>query len=164
MNVPFAALRMHFPDVLNVGKAELFRWIGHPENIADTNFDNTCAVRLSLALLGTGFSNPGTYHVLDGKYKGRTIETRQRILSNWLVQHLAVPEKYAGGSAAKDGIGTRHGIISFFKLHGPTDNQGHIDIVMPDRWGYFRCGFENEDAQIYACYWDAVEVWFWPLK
>jgi hypothetical protein len=161
---PFASLRMHFPDVLNVGKAEIFHWIGYPENIPDANFDNTCAIRLSLALLGAGFPNPGTYPVRAGKYKGRAIETKQRKLSHWLAQQLGQPAKYKGGPAAKDGIGARHGIISFFKLHGQTDNQGHIDIVMQDRWGYYRCGHENEDSKIYSCYWDSVDVWFWPLK
>jgi hypothetical protein len=162
--VPFASLRMHFPDVINVGKAEIFHWIGYPENIQDANFDNTCAIRLSMALLGAGFPNPGTYPVKAGKFKGRMIETKQRKLSHWLARQLGQPEKYDGGSAAKAGIGARRGIVSFFKLHGSTDNQGHIDIVMPDRWGYFRCGHENEDSKVYTCYWDSVEVWFWPLR
>lgn len=110
-----------------------------------------------------GFPNPGAWPVLGGNFKGRAVETKQRKLSNWLVRHLGQPEKYKGGPDAKAGIGARHGIVSFFQLHGPADHQGHIDIVMMDRWNkYQRCGSNNDDAG--GCYWDAVDVWFWPLK
>lgn len=162
MKVPFEAVRSHFPDTVSVGREELLQWIGRPELIADLNFANTCAIRLSMALLGAGFPNPGTWPVLGGKFKGRAIETKQRKLSNWLVHQLGQPEKYKSGAGAQSGVGSRHGIISFFHLHGPTDHQGHIDILMMDRWNnYQRCGSNNDDAG--GCYWDAVEVWFWPL-
>ncbi len=163
MKVPFEAVRMHFPDKVSITSAEIYQWIGHPENIGNPNFENTCAIRLSLALLGAGFPSPGTYPVRAGKFKGRTIETSQRKLSNWLKGQLGPPEQYKGGGEARKEIGKRHGIISFFKLHGETDRQGHIDIVMIDRWNeYLRCGNNNDDAG--GCYWDAVDVWFWPLK
>lgn len=163
MKVPFAALKMHFPDTFNVSLEELYQWIGYPENVTDPNFKNTCAIRLSLALLGAGFPNPGTYPVKAGKFKGRSIETRQRKLSNWLVRQIEQPEKFKSGEEAKAKIGNRNGIISFFQLHGPTDHQGHIDIVMLDRWQkYLRCGNDNADQG--GCYWDSVEVWFWPLR
>ncbi len=54
MKVPYAKLRMHFPDTDSVGREELYHWIGYPENITDPNFYNTCAIRMSLALLGAG--------------------------------------------------------------------------------------------------------------
>lgn len=162
MNVSFEAVRAHFPDTVSISREELLQWIGRGDLIPDANFQNTCAIRLSMALLGAGLPNPGIWPVLDGKFKGRAIETKQRKLSTWLARHLAQPEKYKGGAAAKIGVGARHGIISFFQLHGPTDNQGHIDIIMMDRWNkYQRCGSSNDDAG--GCYWDAVDVWFWPL-
>jgi hypothetical protein len=163
MKVPFAKLRMHFPDTESVGLEELYHWIGYPENIKDANFANTCAIRLSLALLGAGFPNPGIYPVKAGKYRGRMIETKQRKLSNFLVQQLGQPEKYKSGQEAQKKIGARSGIISFFQLHGPTDRQGHIAIVTVDRWGYFRCGNESPESPT-GCYWDAVDTWFWPLR
>jgi hypothetical protein len=163
MKVPFAALRMHFPDRFNVSREELYHWIGYPENIENPNFENTCAIRISLALLGAGFPNPGTWPIKAGKYKGRMIETRQKKLSNWLVRQLGQPEKFKSGQEAQAKIGTRNGLISFFKLNGPIDNQGHIDIVMIDRWGkYLRCNNDNADQG--GCYWDAVSIWFWPLR
>jgi hypothetical protein len=155
MKVPYEAVRRHFPDNVNISREELYQWIGYPENINDPGFYNTCAIRVSLALLGAGFPSPGTYPVKAGKYKGKMIETRQRLLNKFLVGHLGKPEEYKGGPEAKTKIGARRGFISFFQLNGPTDNQGHIDLVAVDKWGYFRC----EDG----CYWGAVTVWFWPL-
>jgi hypothetical protein len=58
MKVPFAVLRMHFPDTDSVSLEELWQWLGYPENIKDINFSNTCAVRMSLALLGARLSKP----------------------------------------------------------------------------------------------------------
>jgi hypothetical protein len=154
---------MHFPDPDSVPLEELWPWLGYPENTQDMNFSNTCAVRMSLALLGAGFPSPGTYPVKAGKYKGKSIETKQRNLSTWLVRHLGEPEKYKGGAEAQKAIGPKRGIISFFQLHGPTDRQGHIALVAMDRWQTFRCGRELEDGPT-GCFWDSVEVWFWPLK
>jgi len=31
MKVPFAKLRMHFPDTQSVSPEELYHWIGYPE-------------------------------------------------------------------------------------------------------------------------------------
>lgn len=162
MNVPFAKLRMNFPDTNSVSLEELWQWLGYPENIPNVNFSNTCAVRISLALLGAGYPNPGTYPVLAGKYKNRMIETRQRKLSNWLARQIGQPEKYKTGTDAQKAIGKRRGIVSFFQLHGPTDNQGHIAIIAIDRWETYRCGNEREDSPT-GCFWNAVEVWFWPF-
>ena len=88
MIVPFATLRKHFPDTQSITPDELYHWIGYPENIGNPNFLNTCAIRLSLALLGAGFPNPGAWPVKAGKFKGRKIETRQRRLGLWLVGQL----------------------------------------------------------------------------
>lgn len=163
MTVPFEAIRSHFPDPVSVPREALLQWLGRGELIPDVHFANTCAIRLSMALLGAGLPNPGSWPVLAGKFKGRAIETRQRALSHWLAHRLGRPETYRSGRAAQQRIGARHGIISFFHLHGPNDRQGHIDIVLMDRWhAYQRCGSNNDDAG--GCYWDAVEVWFWPLK
>lgn len=163
MRVPFSTLRMHFPDTDSVCLEELWQWLGYPENVKDINFSNTCAVRMSLALLGAGLPSPGSYPVKAGKYKGRSIETKQRKLSNWLARELGGPEKFKSGLEAQKAIGTRRGIISFFQLHGPTDRQGHISIVAADRWQMFRCGPEREDSPT-GCYWNSVEIWFWALK
>ncbi|MCC6072393.1 T6SS effector amidase Tae4 family protein [Massilia sp. GCM10020059] len=111
MRVPLATLRVHFPDKQNVEPEELYHWIGYPENVGNPNFENTCAIRLSLALLGAGYPNPGGWPIKAGKYKGRAIETKQRKLSNWLVRQLGQPEKFKNGLEAESKIGTRRGIV-----------------------------------------------------
>jgi len=164
MKVPYANLRMHFPDTDSVGRDELYHWIGYSENINDPNFYNTCAIRMSLALLGAGYANPGEWPIKAGKYKGRAIETQQRRLSAWLTRHIAQPEKFNGGQEAERAIGDRRGIVSFFSIYGDALPQGHIAIVAKDRWGrYLRCGNEI-DGTATGCYWSSREVWFWALK
>lgn len=164
MKVPYASLRMHFPDPDNVSRDELYQWIGYPENIKDPNFYNTCAIRMSLALLGAGYPSPGAYPIKAGKYMGHSIETQQRKLSNWLVRHVGVPEKFVGGQQAERAIGDQRGIVSFFSIYGDHNPQGHIAIVSRDRWGqYLRCGHELDGTET-GCYWSSREVWFWPLK
>ena len=143
MKVPYANLRMHFPDTDSVGRDELYHWIGYPENITDPNFYNTCAIRMSLALLGAGYPNPGRWPIKAGKYRGRSIETRQRALSAWLVRQVGQPVKFKSGQEAERTIGSQQGIVSFFSIYGDQNPQGHIAIVSRDRWGrYLRCGNE----------------------
>lgn len=164
MKVSYAVLRTHFFDTNNVSRDELLRFIGRPELIPSPDFQNTCAIRLSLALLGAGFPNPGNWPVPGGRYKGRAIETRQYRLSNWLARHLGQPEKFKSGTEAEEKIGSRRGIISFFNIYGDSNPQGHIAIVAKDRWGmYIRCGQEIDGTPT-GCYWTAREVWFWPLE
>ncbi|XYJ09449.1 T6SS effector amidase Tae4 family protein [Telluria sp. B2] len=164
MKVPYANLRMHFPDTDSVGREELYHWIGYPENITDPNFYNTCAIRMSLALLGAGYPNPGRWPIKAGKYRGRSIETRQRALSAWLVRQVGQPVKFKSGQEAERAIGSQQGIVSFFSIYGDQNPQGHIAIVSRDRWGrYLRCGNEINGTAT-GCYWSSREVWFWPLK
>ena len=163
MRIPYNQIRRHFPDTQSVGPDELYHWIGYPENIGDPNFANTCAIRLSLALLGAGYPNPGAWPIKAGKYKGRAIETRQVKLSRWLMRQIGQPEKFKNGKEAEAKIDTRRGIVSFFNIYGDDIAQGHIAIVAKDRWGYYlRCGPEV-DGTATGCYWNSKEVWFWPL-
>ena len=163
MHAPlFATLRKHFPDPERMGIEELYRWIGYPENAVDISFANTGAVRMSLALLGAGFPNPGLFRVKAGRYKGRMLETRQRMLCDFLTRQLEAPEKYSNGQDAEQLIGSRHGIIAFFQLHGPADNPGHMALVERTTWDSFRAGTPGGDRPG-GCFWDAVDVWFWPF-
>ncbi|GAB3466010.1 type VI secretion system amidase effector protein Tae4 [Massilia terrae] len=164
MKVPYNLLRMHFPDIQSVTRDELFQWIAYPENVKNPNFENTCAIRLSLASLGAGYPNPGNWPIKAGKYKGRAVETKQRALSQRLVHFLGQPEKFLSGSQAETAVGSRHGIVSFFSIYGDANRQGHIAIVAQDRWGmYLRCGNEIDGTDT-GCYWHSSEVWFWPLR
>jgi hypothetical protein len=156
-SLPFSVLRSNFPAKARVKPQELYESIGHPEKLAIAGWDNTCAVRMSLALVRSGIAiSPGYLTINADKNKGARIESRQKRLSEFLARKWGAPEKYAGGAAAKKGIGKRRGVISFFQLLGPTDQQGHIDLVSPDDWTELACAND--------CYWGSVEVWFWPMK
>jgi Type VI secretion system (T6SS), amidase effector protein 4 len=155
--IPYAVLAANFPRKKDVSGSALYESIGYPEYAHHAMWENTCAIRMSLALLGAGIAiSPGRISIKVGKYKGRFIEPGQARLSAFLVRTIGQPEKYKGGTAARAGIGQRRGVISFYKLWGGTDSQGHIDLIAADEWGQILC---SDD-----CYWSSVEVWFWPLK
>lgn len=158
MRISFAILRANYPSKQSITKDDLYGSIGHKELAKDINWDNTCAVRVSLALIAAGVPVPGHMRVNAGRYKGRRFQPGQVKLSNYLAQSsvLGTPEKYRGSATAIMAIRRRNGIISFFGLRGETDSQGHIDILFADEYGDPTCGN--------SCFWSASEVWFWPLK
>jgi len=154
---PYAALRMHYPDKHSVIAEELFAWIGHPDFVGLPAWENTCAIRMSLALNAVGILTPCARLVVEaGKLRGRQLQPSQRELSRYLARSSVwgEPERFAEGTLAKSGIGARRGVVSFFGLWGGSDTQGHIDLVAPGGWGP-AC---EED-----CYWSSTSVWFWPL-
>jgi hypothetical protein len=153
---PFSVLLGAFPLKTTVTKEALYLSIGHPEYVNDGRMLNTCAVRLSVALVAAGVPiSPGNITVQAGKYVGRRLESGQARLSNVLLRLWGAPEKFAGGPSAKKGIGTRRGVICFHHLWNAEDPQGHIDLVSPDSWDQAACADD--------CYWKATEVWFWQL-
>ena len=154
---PYAVLRSKYADRRSVTAEELYRWMGYPPDMAkDPTYENTCAIRMSLALVRCGVPvTPGRLRVLAGECKGKMVEPGQANLSRMLVRQWGFPEKYKGGPIAMKGIASRNGVISFYHLWGPTDRQGHIDLVAPFGGDNLAC---EED-----CYWSSTEVWFWPL-
>ena len=155
----FVSLRANYPDKLGTPPDKLYEEIGRPDLSTDPNWKNTCAVRISLALVKSGVTiKAGHMTIMTGKHKGRKIEQNQARLSRYLSQRsvLGEPEKYEGGAAAAKGIGSRRGIVSFFKLNGHAGSQGHIDLVQPSTGGYHACASR--------CFWTSAEIWFWPLN
>lgn len=158
LKISFSTLQSKYPRRVTVPTNELYASIGLPHLAKDMNWDNTCAVRVSLALIGAGVQVPGHMTIKAGPYKGRTFQPGQSKLSKYLAQPwvLGVPEKFRASRDALLGVRGRSGIISFFNNGGASDPQGHIDIVSPDDFNDPTCGN--------ACYWSAVEIWFCPLK
>jgi hypothetical protein len=153
----YAVLAANYPKKSGMDAAALYSSIGHPEYAENMYMQNTCAVRVSIALLGAGIQPfPGHMTIKAGKWKGRRVEQSQRRLSEFLMHHIGKPEVYASGYEASMKIGMRRGIVSFFGLNSATDTQGHIDLVEPANHNDLRC--------LGACYWSAREVWFWPLN
>jgi hypothetical protein len=135
---PYAALRAAFLQRNEVPMPALYASIGHPEYVTDGKMINTCAVRLSVALVACGVPiQPGNLTVLAGKHMGARLES-------------------GSGPAARQALRNQRGVINFHQLYGATDQQGHIDLVAPDTWGEAICADD--------CYWQSVEVLFWPLK
>lgn len=155
----FLAVSDAYPTKVPYDRAKLFELIGWDDLVANSNYENTCAIRVSIGLLGAGMTIPGRMKINKGNLKGKLIEPGQARLSNILARKsmLGAPEKFKGGTAAEKAIGMRRGIVSFWRIH-PTwvgDNQGHIDLVSPGGRGFLACRGQ--------CFFDAMEVWFWPL-
>lgn len=151
----FAVLKSHHMGY-QVTVPEVYDSIGHPELAIDPDWGNTCAIRMSIALVAAGIkirTGPARLRIKIGPYKGEQLEPSQHTLSKFLAHEIGKPEKYKSGEDARNTIAWRKGIISFFQLHG--SNQGHIDLVSVVDWGAVQCSSH--------CYWDSREVWFWPL-
>lgn len=159
--IPFAVLMKEYPRKRDIDHDALFRLLGWDDLIKNPTYANTCAIRVSLALLRAGVHIPGgRLQVKTGAHKGKMIEPGQARLSMILSRPtmLGVPEKFSGGPAIGEGIGQRSGIVSFFRLIPGIHEGGHIDIVSPllGGAGALACGTD--------CYWTSKDVWFWALK
>lgn len=157
MKPPFILLARHYPSNRNVPQEDLFREIGWDDLIGHPSYVNTCAIRVSLALIKAGTNVRGRMAIKKGSFKGKTIEPGQAKLSFMLSEtaYLGKPEKFKA-SEAEDAIGERKGVVAFWKIPGYLNGQGgHIDIVAPASGGLRACGS--------GCYWDSSEVWSWDL-
>lgn len=66
-------------------KKKLYEEIGYDiDNLVKQNpgYENTCAIRMSLALIKAGISFTGRLQVKSGQYKGRTIEPGAKLLAD----------------------------------------------------------------------------------
>lgn len=159
MNVAFSVLMKNYPRKRDVPAAVLFRELGWDDLIGNPSYENTCAIRVSLALIRSGLTIPGGRIPIKkkGQFKGKMIEPGQAKLSAILSRPsmLGKPQKYSGPRAFVE-IGSRSGIVSFFRLTPGVYEGGHIDIVSPMSGGVSACGT--------GCYWTSAETWFWPLR
>lgn len=159
MNLTFAAVRGNFYPATSVKRETLFREIGWSDLTDNKAYWDTCAIRMCLALIKSGMTIPGRMPINAGTYKGKLIEPGQKALSEILSRRhvLGKPEVFKTVDAENE-IGSRHGIVSFFKIpsdSGADTNQGHIDLVR------FESNFRTCSS---ACYFAARQVWFWPLS
>lgn len=156
----YALVQAHFPTPKDVPASKLFELIGHPEKARDPLWHNTCAIRISLALICAGMSIPaGLLYIKASsgvykQYKGRSLEIKQEALAALLTREWGEPDRF-GAALMLERIAGRSGVIRFLNLWGPYDPQGHIDLVAPDQWNRLACQG--------SCYQHAVEVWFWEL-
>lgn len=154
----FAAVRSGYPQKRLVSQHALYTELGYPDRAVGMAWVNTCAIRVSVALVRAGLRLQGQTTIKAGAHKGLKIEHNVRRLANHLALKLGPPEKYKGSKASKAAIAEkgRKGIVAFFRLYGVNDEQNHIDVVGPGAGGYAECSSD--------CYWGAMETWFWPLR
>ncbi|MGO4765323.1 T6SS effector amidase Tae4 family protein [Cupriavidus sp. 2KB_3] len=154
MKPAFMAVQSNYQSRKTVIKEQLFAEIGWEDLIPKPEYNNTCAIRVSLALIKCGFTLNGRIAIKKGKYKGKLIEPGQAKLARMLAerQYLGPPEIFPRDDALRS-IGSRRGVIAFWNIPDYMSGRGgHIDIVTG---AYQACGS--------TCFWDATTIWFWPL-
>ena len=157
----YDALKSHYPSSnprsdAYVSQRDLFEAIGWDAFIGNPNYQNTCAIRVSLALVRAGASiSPKSHNVLSGPNAGKGIEVNMARLARLLAGpgYLGAYEVLEGrslGSARQ----ARQGIIAFHGIAGYAGG-GHIDLVD---------NHDTGDRCASSCYFGSEEVWFWPLR
>lgn len=155
MKPNFVTLRGNFSPA-SILRATLYKEIGWDDLTNNPTYFDTCAIRMSLALIKSGMVIPGRMPIKAGMHTGKLIEPGQARLSKILARpsFLGKPETFKTADA-ESGVGQRTGIISFFDIDPSSDTQhGHIDLVRPEN-NFRRCSN--------SCYWTASSVWFWEL-
>jgi hypothetical protein len=115
---------------------------------------NTCATRLSLALLKAGVSFDGRLKIKSGKFKNKRIETGAKLLADQLMKpHVFGKPKIYNPSEFIKNTNGKNGVVFFWKVTGYGG--GHIDLVE----------VSNLIASCNSnCYFDSKEIWFWELN
>ncbi|WP_145648449.1 T6SS effector amidase Tae4 family protein [Pseudoduganella lurida] len=155
----YAVVRSNFPTRARYPRERLLTEVlGWEDLLENHSFVDTCAMRVSTALALSGVKLIGSrMKGKGGAARDRMIEPGQAKLSHILRRIWGAPERYRSEAAARDGIGKRSGVISFFRIHPEaTVSQGHIDLVEPRSNGFSECATQ--------CFFGAAEIWFWPLK
>ena len=114
----FAEFKKNFPaDKTDV----FFKEMGWDKLIGDKNYENTCAMRVSVCLVRLGMSFPtGEIKILKGKHKGKRVKIRWNELENVLTKAWGKPTAVTPTTA--EGCKKYQGVIVFEKL--PADDQG----------------------------------------
>ena len=105
----FIKLRDNYASVAAVDQAALFREIGWEDLIGKDSFANTCAIRVSLALIKAGVKVKGRMAIRRGPFKGALIEPGQAKLAHMLASPsmFGVPEKFAAMRPSKASASAR---------------------------------------------------------
>ncbi|RYY73043.1 MAG: hypothetical protein EOO52_19420 [Gammaproteobacteria bacterium] len=135
---------------------DVYTEIGY--NIADlmkqnSGYANTCATRMSLALLKSGVTFSGRLPIKAGTFKNRKVETGAKLLADQLLLPSVLGKpKFLEPAKAASLLQDERGIIFFWKITGYEG--GHIDLIET-----------NNKIQICNshCYFNCKEVWFWSL-
>ncbi len=137
-----------------MGGEELYNLIGYDiEKLKKQNpgYANTCAVRMSLALIKSGIQFAGRLKIKDGPYKGRMIEPGAKLLADQLAKpQLFGRPKLLSPSNAVAHLSGKKGVVLFWKITGYGG--GHIDLIETSSSAVHVCNS--------ACYFLSKEIWF----
>ncbi|MDO5528040.1 MAG: type VI secretion system amidase effector protein Tae4 [Paracoccus sp. (in: a-proteobacteria)] len=156
-DIPYATLKANYASSNTaqgnfVSQRDLFTEIGWEEFLGNPNYRNTCAIRLSLAIVKSGREvRLGSHRILKGPHQGKRVEVGMKRLAALLATPawLGKPETLSARTPVNDLRG-RRGIIAFHGIPGFSGG-GHIDLIDPAE------GCASD------CYFGAGELWFWPL-
>lgn len=124
-------------------------WSSYPpmQMPCDGGYDNQCAIRLSIALMGAGFSFAGYTEPRCRHGHARGAESLAQFLTR-----SARPERFAP-AVAQSRVSGRTGILFFRNLAGFRGGQGdHIDV------------WDGAATKTGAYFSGSQEVWFWPVQ
>ena len=140
-----------------ISREDVYKEIGYnADELIKQNpaYKNTCAVRMSLALLKAGVHFSGRMKIKDGAHKGKMIEPGAKLLADQLARPILfgrpalLPPKDALAR-----LSGKKGVILFWKITGYGG--GHIDLIDM-----------STTVQVCnsVCYFSSKEIWFWPLQ
>lgn len=139
-----------------VSGADLYAEMGidHEELIKQNPaYINTCAARVSLALLKSNVSFVGRLTVKSGEYAGKKIEAGAKLLADQLKKpHIFGYPTLIDPKKATQLLSGKKGVVLFWKIAGYGG--GHIDLIEP---------INSVQVCSSACYFSSKEIWFWPL-
>ncbi|KFK97906.1 MULTISPECIES: T6SS effector amidase Tae4 family protein [unclassified Serratia (in: enterobacteria)] len=118
-------------------------------------YANTCAVRMSLALMKSGIRFQGRLPIKQGIYKGRTIEAGAKLLADQLQKPsvFGKAKVFLETAEAEKWIRNKKGVVFFNKI--TNYDGGHIDLIEPGN-AVLLCHSH--------CYFNCKEVWFWEMS
>lgn len=121
---------------------------------SNDQYTNTCAARMSLALLKSGVTIAGRLRIKAGNLAGRSIEPGAKLLADQLAApaRFGKPEIFTSSNVIEK-IKNRRGVIFFRKIGGA--NVDHIDLI--ETINAIQVCHSN-------CYFQSTEIWFWELK
>lgn len=120
----FAQLKSNFPTE---DRKPFFKAMGWDDLIDDDNYENTCAIRVSVCLVRLGMAFPnGKIKILKGDHKGKKIEIRWSELEAVLKAAWGTPTNVT--PTTDEACKSYQGVIVFEKLPD-TGYPGHIDVL-----------------------------------
>jgi hypothetical protein len=153
----FSDMLHHYPHAGAWPRQKLFREIGWTDLANKKEYEDTCALRLSLALVGCNILIPhARFKLKNGALKNKWVEPGQAKLSATLEEIWGMPEVFDSELAAQHGIGSRRGVVSFYSIYGVGSHQGHIDLIWPAGNSFFNCAM--------SCYMGSIKIKFWQLQ